>query len=312
MNVFPTDRSVLVIGDYFVDVVFAGLPRWPQPGEEVFGTHTMSLPGGAFTHQRALHRLGVHTRWAAQLGSDPHSRLVLDTARAEGVDTSAYLLHPGPVRNVTVAMAHAGERGFVSFKEPLDPPKVTDTIVAQRPACVLVTEFLSGHRLEALVYAAHQVGATIFMDCQYTDATIEDPTIANALKAVDIFAPNAAEARRLTGHDDLNDALSRLAELTPTVVIKNGPHGALAVAPAERAATTAPSMTVSDTIGAGDCFDAGFVAGHLFGLNLANSTALATLCGALSVTGHGGTAAPTLSEIAEHAPELVPWAATTD
>ncbi|MER5423499.1 carbohydrate kinase family protein [Streptosporangium roseum] len=308
MSAFPADRSVLVVGDYFVDLVFAGLPRWPQPGEEVFGSQTSSLAGGAFTHQRALHRLGVPTQWAAQLGSDPYSRLVLDTAQTEELDTASYLVHARAVRNVSVAISHAGERGFVSFKEPLAPREVADIIVAQRPAYVLIAELLSGRRLDALVSAARQVGATVFMDCQHTEATLDDPAITNALQAVDVFAPNAAEARRLTRCDDLDDALSRLAGLTPTVVIKNGSRGALAAASARREATTAPPVDVADTIGAGDCFDAGFVAGHLFGLDLANSLALATLCGALSVTGHGGAAAPTLAQVAEHAPGLVPWA----
>ncbi|GLW07220.1 hypothetical protein Misp01_23500 [Microtetraspora sp. NBRC 13810] len=99
-----------------------------------------------------------------------------------------------------------------------------------------------------------------------------------------------------------------LAELTPTVLIKNGAWGALAATSARREAATARPVDVADTIGAGDCFDAGFVAGHLYGLDLADSLTLATLCGALSVTGHGGAAAPTLAQVAQHAPALVPWA----
>ncbi|MFC7587991.1 carbohydrate kinase family protein [Nonomuraea antimicrobica] len=309
MSAFPAGRSVLIVGDYYLDLVFAGLPRWPQPGTEVFGTGTASLPGGAFTPQRALHRLGVPAVWAARLGDDPHSRLVLDEAHAEGIDTSAYLLHPGPVRNISVAMSYGGERGFVSFKEPLPPLDVIGVILDRRPACVLLTELTVGPRLVALVEAAHRVGAVVFMDCQHTDATLDDPAITAALKAVDIFAPNAGEARVLTGHGELNDALDRLRELTPTVVIKNGAHGALAATSTERVSTAAEAVTVIDTIGAGDCFDAGFVAGHVFGLGLAGSTALGTLCGTFSVTGHGGAAAPSLAQIAERAPELVPWAA---
>jgi sugar/nucleoside kinase (ribokinase family) len=308
VSAFPPERSVLVVGDYFVDLIFSGVSRWPQRGEEVFATQTMFLAAGAFTQQRALHRLGVPARWAARLGSDPHSKLVLDTARAEGVDTSAYILSPGPVRNLSVAISHAGERGFVSFRESAVPLQVEDLIPAQRPACVLLTEFLRGPRLASIVHAARRVGTTVFMDGQHIDATLDDPAVAAAVREVDIFAPNADEARRLTGHDDLDRALSTLAGLTRTVVIKNGSHGAVAASSHERVSFSAPPVTVADTSGAGGCFDAGFVAGHLFGLGLAGCTALATLCGALSVTGHGGAAAPTLARVAEHAPELVPWA----
>ncbi|MFC8879778.1 carbohydrate kinase family protein, partial [Streptomyces ardesiacus] len=52
-----------------------------------------------------------------------------------------------------------------------------------------------------------------------------------------------------------------------------------------------------DTVGAGDSFDAGFVAGLLAGLALPEALELAAVCGALSTRAHGGTTAqPTWDE----------------
>jgi sugar/nucleoside kinase (ribokinase family) len=304
-------HSVLVIGEYYVDMVFAGLPRWPQPGEEIFASEIRVLPGGAFTHASALHRLGIPTAWAAQLGNDAYSRLVLGAAAAEGLDPSAYLVHDHPVRNVSVAASHAGERGFLSFKEPVPPCDVTGVIARYRPAIVLIVELLLGDRLAAVVAAARAVGARVVMDPQHIESTVRDPAIRTALRSIDVFLPNAAEARRLTGRAQLSDAVEDLAALTPTVAVKNGADGAVAARGASRCTATPSAVTVVDTVGAGDCFDCGFVAGLAHDLDLDTCLQLATLCGSLSTRDYGGVAAPHLDDIARRAPDLVPWAPVT-
>jgi sugar/nucleoside kinase (ribokinase family) len=60
-----------------------------------------------------------------------------------------------------------------------------------------------------------------------------------------------------------------------------------------------PAVTagVADTVGAGDSFDAGFLAGWLTGRDVEASLALGAACGALSLRGAGGTGwQPTLDE----------------
>ena len=60
----------------------------------------------------------------------------------------------------------------------------------------------------------------------------------------------------------------------------------------ERAALDAPADALLgemvDTVGAGDTFDAGFVAGLSQGLDVRNALRLAVAAGALSVRGVGG------------------------
>ncbi|MEZ4597109.1 MAG: PfkB family carbohydrate kinase [Chloroflexota bacterium] len=56
-------------------------------------------------------------------------------------------------------------------------------------------------------------------------------------------------------------------------------------------------VTVVDTTGAGDTFDAGFVAGMLRGWSLERTLALAVACGSASTRAIGGVGAqPTLDE----------------
>jgi sugar/nucleoside kinase (ribokinase family) len=59
----------------------------------------------------------------------------------------------------------------------------------------------------------------------------------------------------------------------------------------------APAVTVVDATGAGDAFDAGFIAGRLSGLGTREALALACACGALSTRALGGVAAqPSMDE----------------
>ncbi len=51
--------DVIVVGDYSIDQIFAGLPGLPTPGREVIGSQFAQLPGEAYTSAVAMHRLGL-------------------------------------------------------------------------------------------------------------------------------------------------------------------------------------------------------------------------------------------------------------
>jgi sugar/nucleoside kinase (ribokinase family) len=81
------------------------------------------------------------------------------------------------------------------------------------------------------------------------------------------------------------------------VVIKTGADGAIGTAGGITLKSEAIEASVVDTTGAGDSFDAGFLAGYLGGESLERSLALGNACGALSTRSAGGTEAqPTMEE----------------
>ena len=68
---------------------------------------------------------------------------------------------------------------------------------------------------------------------------------------------------------------------------------------------TQPPVTPVDTTGAGDCFNAGLIAGLLQGLPLPEAAALGCAVGALSTSALGGTAgAPGLTAATELAEQV--------
>ena len=84
-------------------------------------------------------------------------------------------------------------------------------------------------------------------------------------------------------------ALHRLVSLTPCVVIKDGAGGAYVCEAGKFAYAPALPVHPLDTTGAGDTFDAAFVAARLDGRPLAECLRWGNIVGGLSTLGAGGT-----------------------
>jgi sugar/nucleoside kinase (ribokinase family) len=126
------------------------------------------------------------------------------------------------------------------------------------------------------------------------------PDLSAAIAQAGLLLPNEAEAIRLAGADDLDAAVSALVAAGPRVVVKLGERGALCADGSVRRRVSLPPMTPADTTGAGDCFDAGLIAGLLDGLDLPQAAALGCAAGALSTAAPGGTAsAPNMTAAAK-------------
>jgi len=64
-----SDCDVLILADYFCDIIITGLPEPPHIGADIFGDGMDIMPGGAYILATALHRLGVKSRWLGSLAT---------------------------------------------------------------------------------------------------------------------------------------------------------------------------------------------------------------------------------------------------
>ncbi|MFE3773095.1 carbohydrate kinase family protein [Streptomyces sp. NPDC059122] len=287
-----TGPSVLVVGAYSVDLVFRELAGPVAFGSEVWAGGLGMVPGGAFTLAMGLRRLGREVVWAADFGSDVFSREVLAAARAEGIDERGFRHHAQPVRNVTVALSGSRDRAMVAYEDPIAVRPLAELIETHRPAVVMLPYLQFGPEVSAALDVAARHGAEVFMDCQDYPGHLGMPEVAKALSRVQVFAPNEAEALRITGTDSVVAALEALADVVPVAVVKRGGDGAVAAAGGRRAERAAPPVPVVDTTGAGDCFNVGFLHERLAGGSLDACLAAGVACGAAAVTGPGSSAAP--------------------
>ena len=294
--------DVLVLGEYFCDLIFTGLPEPPRLGADLFSQGFEMAPGGSgYIMTAALHRLGVRARWMAQFGSDLFSQFVLKEAQQEGLDSSLFQLYDQPLRCLSASFSFTHDRGFISYWDPFPEYRPEAIIVEQRPRWVVNAPFDSLEDCRALLDLIHTHGGRVYVDCQYTTLTLDVPGLADILRRVDVFAPNQSEACQLTGEEQPAKAAARLASYCPLVVVKAGGQGAYAQSGERAWYSPALPVEVADTTGAGDSFNAGFLAGMIWGEPVETCLRYGNICGGLSVTQRGGASAtPTLEELRKY------------
>jgi sugar/nucleoside kinase (ribokinase family) len=292
--------DVLIPGSYYCDLIFTGLPAFPALGTEVFTSGLTVTVGGVMNSVVALRRLGVNVGWTGQVGSDFFSAFVLQQAAQEGIDTSLLERLERPFQRVTVAMSYPHDRAFLTYVDPAP----TSIALARRVLDRVTFRHLHFTGLQTdpaapqLLAEVKQRGVTISMDCQHRVVSISDPLLREVLSQLDVFMPNRAEAAQLTQEADVHAAAAQLLALVPRVVIKDGANGAHGWCNGHYTYQPAISVDVVDTTGAGDVFNAGFLAAWLSGQPFEAALRWGVICGGLSTRGHGGaTTAPTLEEL---------------
>jgi sugar/nucleoside kinase (ribokinase family) len=305
----PRDFAILVAGELNPDAIVVGPDLTPEFGQVEMlaedGTLTMGSSGAIFACGAA--RLGLATAYVGVVGDDAGGRFVLAELERRGVDTAACRVEEGRSTGLSVVISRGEDRAIltaVGAMDALDAADVSDDLLA-RAEHLHVTSPALQPRLRAglpdLFARARAVGLTTSLDPGWDPAGEWDAALGDALAATDVFLPNAAEAARITGAEDPEEALTALAARVPTVAIKLGAEGAIAAAGPERARAAAPVIGDAtdpvDTTGAGDSFAAGFLRAGREGLSLADQLRVAVACGSLSTRALGGVAAqPTWGE----------------
>jgi sugar/nucleoside kinase (ribokinase family) len=288
---------VLVVGDANPDLVLRGdvVPRFGQ-AEQLLDAAELVLGGSAAITACGLARLGVPTSLVAVVGDDVFGRFVLDRLAEAGVDTGTIAVRDGAATGVSVHLAVPGDRAILTLPgtiPAIDVDAVRAAAEGVGPAHVhIASPYLTPGltaRLPELLAGWRSAGVTTSLDPNW-DPAEEWSALAPALPLVDVLLPNAAEL----------EALSPLPEPAPHLVVKAGAEGGWSLDPAG-VRTTAPGLTVDvvDTTGAGDTFDAGYLAARMHGVEEESERLRwAAVAGSLSTRAAGGTAAqPTLDEL---------------
>ena len=294
----------MVVGD---DVT----PAFGQQEKLVDGI-SLEIGGSASITATAAARLGLRVALAAAVGDDPAGRFMLGQLAAEGVDTAPVAVRSDVPTGMTVALSAGEDRAILTATgavATLTARDVASGLLARARHVHVSSYFLVadslGPGLATLLRTARAAGASTSLDTNWDPAQRwGDERLAAALAHVSVLLPNEAEALHLAGAATLEQAVSALTAAGPRLVVKLGERGALCADGPRRYLAAPPPVTVTDATGAGDCFNAGVIAGLLSGADLPFAMALGCAVGAASTRAPGGTAgAPDLAtarDLARH------------
>jgi sugar/nucleoside kinase (ribokinase family) len=289
--------DLLVVGDCNPDLLVHGADVVPEFGqaEKLVDGMSLMIGGSAAITAVAAARLGLRVALVAAVGDDPAGELMLSLLASAGVDTSAVLVRPGLPTGMTTVLSTGADRAILTA-----PGAMTSLTAADVPtlgarhlhvSSYFLLERSLGPGLAGLLAAARRRGLTISLDTNYDPARRwGDRLLRAALAETDVFLPNEAEALGISGESDVGKAAAALSALgVRSLVIKLGARGALCGP--DGPLVSVPTVEPVDTTGAGDCFNAGLIAGLLDGLDLPHAAALGCAVGAASTAAAGGTGA---------------------
>ena len=300
------ELDLLVLGDANPDLVMHGgdvIPAFGQ-AERVVDEANLTIGGSGGILACGAARLGLRTAFCGVVGDDLFGRFVREEMMGHGVDIRGLVVLPGRPTGVTVVLSAPQDRAMLTAPGTIGDLRadLIDLRLLHSARHVHVSSFFLQQGLAAdlpqLFQDIRARGGTVSLDPNWDPSGEWDGGLMRLLPRLDVFLPNAMEAMRLAHISDLDTAIARLRAHTSIVVIKDGGSGAVASSLGETARAPAFQVNVQDTTGAGDSFDAGFLAAWLHGETIERALAVGNACGALSVQAVGGTAGqPTMKEV---------------
>ena len=308
------ELDLLVLGDANPDLVLRGGDVVPSFGqqERLVEEATLTIGGSGAIFACAAAKLGLRVGLCGVVGDDTFGRFMTDELRTRGVDTTGLALDPELPTGVTVVLSRPEDRAILTAPgtvSELAAEAVDAELLASARHIHVSSFYLQGALrpgLRQLFAKVRATGATTSVDPNWDPSEAWSGGLLDVLAETDVFLPNSAEARAITGVDDIDVAAEILAGRVAVVAIKFGDGGGLVARPGEPTIRVPGiGVDVVDTTGAGDSFDAGFLAGNLAGWAPERSLALANICGGLSCRNAGGVAGqPTMEEALARMPEV--------
>ncbi len=291
--------AIIAIGEALVEIMRTRVDDPLDKPSDFVGPFPSGAPA-IFADQAA--RLGHKVGFIGAVGDDDFGTCLLDRLEADGLDISFCPRVPDRATGVAfVTYFSDGSRRFLYH--------IAHAAAGQMPE--LDPDYFKGvgflHICGSSLSVSEKMRELCYQAVEFTRAAggrvSFDPNLrpellggAEALRHVCspvllasyVVLPSGAEAELLTAVNGSEAACRALLKLGPEVVaLKRGADGCTIFTKEQELEVPAFRVEAVDPTGAGDCFDAGFVAGLVEGLSLEKIGRLANACGALGATRKG-------------------------
>lgn len=267
-------RPLAVIGNVNVDLILGPTAPWPTAGTEIIVDHDeLRVGGSAGNSALAWAALGVEFSIAANVGSDQFGGWLREafgnradkwSVRPERTTLSVGITHPDGERTFFTTRGHLPRFGIADVLTTIDGAAMaggyalvcgsflTDDLARDYD---ILFDWAETHEITLALDTGWPLDGWTKHNCK---------TTRRWLSRCGIALLNEVESTTLTGLNGPIEAAREIRSHMPDraiVVVKRGSDGAVAIGPdGSLVAVAAPKVEVIDTIGAGDVFNAAFLA----------------------------------------------------
>jgi sugar/nucleoside kinase (ribokinase family) len=269
----PAVRPLAIIGNVNVDIIVGDCPPTLHPGTESMVAHGDVRPAGCVGNTAlAWMAMEMPFQVAANTGNDMFGDWLRTIFRAHSnawprescaTTFSVGIAHPDSERTFLTTHGHIARLSLDEVKRCLDLHALsggialvvggflTDRLTSEYPG---LFDLLDAHRIDVALDTGWPItgwNPEIRAQCQ------------SWVARCDHLLMNEVELLSLSEAASIEDAMAFAARLMPKnahVIAKRGPLGASGLAAGRVVHVPAPPVTAVDTIGAGDVFNAGYLA----------------------------------------------------
>jgi len=296
-----------IYGDINVDIVIPGVEHIPFPGQEdIVDTMNTYVGGGAALFTLGLGKLGLHPVFQGTIGDDCYGKFILEEFEQKHVDSSLLKISKKNKTGISISFTNENDRSFLTYRGTniemnLDLIEIDNV---QKARHIHVTGYAGSKNhnqyLNLLKKVKETKDTTVSFDVGWDSTGEWYEGIYQLFPYIDVLFMNETEAIHYGRKISAKEAITEFSKYCKLVVAKLGEKGSIAISDGKVYEVNSYHVTVVDTTGAGDSFNAGFIYGLLKGKTVTECLKYANGCGALSVTALGGnTGFPTEEELRE-------------
>ncbi|MHC4116442.1 MAG: carbohydrate kinase family protein [Planctomycetota bacterium] len=290
--------DIVCLGQFTADVVVTPVGSLPKKGTAIL-VDSISLHNGGCACNTAvsLGKLGIDAAVIGKVGCDTFGDFLIKVMSDANLDTSGIVRDAGVKTSATaVLISPDGERSFLHYSganatmtaDDVDYGLIEKARILHVAAAFLVPS-LDGGPMARVLEKARKMGVTTSLDTAWDAEGRWMELLEPCLAHVDLFMPSIEEAQMLSGKKDPEKIAEFFLDYgIGTVLLKLGADGCYIRTADQEFVTAAFKVEkIVDTLGAGDCHAAGFLAATVNGWDLRRACSFANAVGAACVTDRG-------------------------
>jgi len=281
-------------------------PQFNQT-EQLIEKYELELGGSSCIFALQASKLGLKVAGVGSVGKDYFGKFILDKLNNNNIDISLIKVDKTIKTGVGIILNRHTDRAILTYSGSIDGVynwQFSDDLIRQAKHIHIGSYFLLKKLrpfLKDILIKCKSEQVTVSLDTNWDPQDKWNGGLSEILPMVDVFLPNENEAKLISRQSNLTEAIQWLKDRIKVVVVKMGEKGAACYKGEVQYHLPCLNVSVTDTIGAGDSFDAGFIYGYLNGYKLEKCLQTAIICGSLSTRNPGGTGGQGyLKEILSH------------